>query len=108
MEGELAQALVALDRSDPTFDLHLHFIYAIVVTVRERETHMAPVTTIAHAANRPVEHVHILPIDRGDWSSDARRAYDRVLGELDAWSRRQDASRSLNSWVAEEAVRQVW
>ncbi|MEX1312337.1 MAG: hypothetical protein AB1Z65_18100 [Candidatus Sulfomarinibacteraceae bacterium] len=69
---------------------------------------MAPMTTIAHAANRPVEHAHLLPIDRGDWSSDARRAYDHVLGELDAWSRQQDASKCLNSWIAEEAVRQAW
>jgi hypothetical protein len=65
-------------------------------------------TTPTEAASRPIEHNHILPVDRGDWSSDARRAFDHVLGELDAWSRQHDAPKSLNSWIAAEAVRQAW
>ena len=88
--------------------LHLHLIYAIVVFVKEKETAMAPMAVNIQAATPPIEHCHFLPKSRSDWTADARDSYREVLGELDAWSRRQDSSRSLNSWIAEEAVRQSW
>jgi len=75
---------------------------------RERETKMAPMTVTIEAATPPVEHCHALPTNRGEWTTGAQNAYREVLGELDAWSRRQDASKNLNAWIAEEAIRQSW
>ncbi len=69
---------------------------------------MAPMTVTIEAALSPIEHCHALPTHRGDWTSGAQNAYREVLGELDVWSRRQDSSKSLNSWIAEEAIRQSW
>ena len=69
---------------------------------------MASTAISIETAKPPTEHFHVLPEDRDDWSPDARHAYREVLGALDSWSRQQDASKSLNSWVAEEAVRQSW
>ena len=69
---------------------------------------MAPMVVNIEPANPSIEHCHILPTNRSEWSTGARNAYREVLGELDMWSRRQDASKSLNSWIAEEAVRQTW
>jgi hypothetical protein len=85
--------------------LCLHLIYAIVVNVREKENSMAPMIVNAEAANPVLRPCHVLPDDRHDWPSAAQDSYREVLGELDAWSRRHDASKSLNSWIAEEAVR---
>jgi hypothetical protein len=69
---------------------------------------MPLMTATVEAAVQPVDHTHVLPMDRADWSAGAHRAYDQVLAELDSWSRKHDASKTLNSWIAEEAVRQVW
>lgn len=88
--------------------MHLHLIYAIVVTVRERETEMAPMTASIETTASPIEHCQALPTNRGEWTPGAQNAYREVLGELDAWSRRLDSSKSLNSWIAEEAIRQSW
>jgi hypothetical protein len=49
-----------------------------------------------------------LPADRSTWSDDAENTYREVLGELDRWCRDTGSSGILNSWVAEEAVRQTW
>jgi hypothetical protein len=66
-------------------------------------------TTPAIKSTYPaVEHCHALASSRDSWTPDARTAYQQVLGELDRWSRRHDASSSLNSWIAEEVVRRVW
>lgn len=69
---------------------------------------MAPIAINIEAATPPAEHFHLLPENRSEWSSGARDAYREVLGALDSWSRQQDESKSLNSWIAEEAVRQSW
>ena len=69
---------------------------------------MAPMVVNIEPATPSIEHCHILPTDRREWSSGVQNAYREVLVELDTWSRRQDASKSLNSWIAEEAIRQAW
>ena len=69
---------------------------------------MAPMVVNIEPAVSAIESCHILPKNKNDWSTGAKTAYGEVLGELDAWSRREDASKSLNSWIAEEAVRQTW
>ncbi len=52
---------------------------------------------------------HNIPVDNpAEWASGAQSAYREVLGELDRWCRTNDSPRSLNSWIAEEAVRQSW
>ena len=79
-----------------------------MVNVREKETLMAPMVVNIEPATPSIEHFHILPTNRCEWSSGAQNAYREVLGELDMWSRRQDGSKSLNSWIAEEAIRQTW
>lgn len=92
----------------PSIGLCLYLIYAIVVLVREKETAMAPTAVNIQAASPSIEHYRFLPKSRNDWSTNAQNSFREVLGELDAWSRKQDLSRSLNSWIAEEAVRQSW
>ena len=52
--------------------------------------------------------VEALPADRSTWSDDADNTYREVLRELDRWCRDTGSSGILNSWVAEEAVRQTW
>ncbi len=79
-----------------------------MVTVREKETLMAPMVVNIQSAIPAIQHCHGLPKNRSEWSSGAKSAYGEVLGELDMWSRRQDGSKSLNSWIAEEAIRQTW
>lgn len=69
---------------------------------------MAPMITTIEAVSPGIEHCNILPANTSEWSTGAKNAYKEVLGELDMWSRRQDASKSLNSWIAEEAIRQTW
>lgn len=49
-----------------------------------------------------------LPVDRDQWPADARRAYQDVLWQLDAWCRDRHQPRHTNSAVAEEAIRQAW
>ena len=88
-----------------TIGLYLHLIYAIVVFVREKETAMAPMIVNTETAAPVIRPCHLLPDNRHDWPSDERDSYREVIGELDAWSRRHDQSKSLNSWIAEEAVR---
>lgn len=69
---------------------------------------MAPMVINIEAAAPPIEHCRVLPKKRSEWSSGAQSAYREVLGELETWSWRHDSSRILNSWIAEEAVRQSW
>jgi len=85
--------------------LYLHLIYAIVVFIREKETEMAPMTTTIATATPAIEHCHLLPESRREWSSGVQNAYRGVLNELDTWCRKYDAPKGLNSWIAEEAVR---
>ena len=66
---------------------------------------MAPMIVNTETATSVIRPCHLLPNNRHDWPSDEQESYREVLGELDAWSRKQDSSRSLNSWIAEEAVR---
>lgn len=49
-----------------------------------------------------------LPTDRRRWPQAAGLACDRLLAELDQWSREQGWARSGNAWIAEEAVRRDW
>jgi len=79
-----------------------------VVFVRKKETEMAPMAVTIQTASPPIEHCRFLPKNRNDWSTNAQDAFREVLGELDTWSRRHDAPRGLNSWIAEEAVRRSW
>jgi hypothetical protein len=79
-----------------------------MVFVRDKETEMAPMTVNIESTTPVIEHCLVLPKNRNEWSSGARTAYREVLGELEVWSRRQDLSKSLNSWIAEEAIRQSW
>lgn len=65
---------------------------------------MITIDTVTPAIKRP----QTLSDNRDEWSSGAECAYRHVLGELDAWSRRHDAPRGMNSWIAEEAVRRSW
>jgi hypothetical protein len=76
-----------------------------VVSDREKETEMAPMTTTIATVVPGIGRCHLLPDNRRDWPSDEQDSYREILTELDAWSRRHDAPRSLNSWIAEEAVR---
>ena len=46
--------------------------------------------------------------DPGNWPSAARDTRRQVVAQLDSWCRTHDASRTLNSWIAEEAIRQSW
>ena len=79
-----------------------------MVFVRDKETEMAPMTVNIEAAQPTIEHCHVLSINRSEWSSGAQNAYREILGELEAWSRRQDSPKGLNTWIAEEAIRQSW
>ena len=49
-----------------------------------------------------------LPADRSQWPADAAREYNRLLRELNSWSRDHDWPLSGNSWIAEEALRRSW
>lgn len=44
----------------------------------------------------------------GDWPSAARDTHRQVVAQLDSWCRSHDELKTLNSWIAEEAVRQSW
>ncbi len=49
-----------------------------------------------------------LPADRKRWPRSADAAHDSLLRELNRWSRENDWPSTLNSWVAEEAVRRAF
>ncbi len=56
---------------------------------------MAPMIVNTNTTATPViRPCHLLPNNRHDWPSDDQDSYREVLGELDAWSRRHDASKS--------------
>jgi len=52
--------------------------------------------------------VETLPDNRSEWPEDAMREYNRLLRELNSWSREHDWPMSGNSWISEEAVRRSW
>lgn len=49
--------------------------------------------------------INTLPADRKLWPSDADAARESLIRELNRWSRDNDWPATLNSWVAEEAIR---
>ncbi len=49
-----------------------------------------------------------VPDDRKRWSRSAGAARDSLLRELNRWSRDNDWPSTLNSWIAEEAVRRAF
>ncbi|MDX2438457.1 MAG: hypothetical protein QNL88_15600 [Acidobacteriota bacterium] len=49
--------------------------------------------------------VGALPKDREQWPHTAGAAHDALLKDLNRWSRDNDWPSTLNSWVAEEAIR---
>lgn len=79
-----------------------------MVSVKKKETEMAPMIVTTETAASVVGPCYLLPGNRRDWPSDEQDTYREVLAELDTWSRRHDAPRNLNSWIAEEAVRRSW
>ena len=46
-----------------------------------------------------------LPEDQKQWPSAADTARESLVRELNRWSRENDWPSTLNSWIAEEAVR---
>jgi len=69
---------------------------------------MASVVTTSAAPGTPLPQSSALADDPNQWPSDARDAHRRVLSQLESWCRAHDSSKALNSWIAEEAVRQSW
>ncbi|MEE4273141.1 MAG: hypothetical protein V2I67_15820 [Thermoanaerobaculales bacterium] len=69
---------------------------------------MASVVTTTVATAAPLPQTSALADDPNQWPSDARDAHRRVLAQLESWCRAHDSSGVLNSWIAEEAVRQSW
>ena len=61
-----------------------------------------------HEALEPTPALELLPEERAEWPDDAAREYQRLLRELNSWSREHDWPMSGNSWIAEEAVRRSW
>jgi len=49
--------------------------------------------------------IKTLPDDRKQWPSAADAARESLVIELNRWSRDNDWPSTLNSWIAEEAVR---
>lgn len=49
--------------------------------------------------------VTTLPEDRTQWPREADTARTSLVRELNRWSRDNDWPSTLNSWIAEEAVR---
>lgn len=49
-----------------------------------------------------------LPRNRSHWPYKARQAFKETLAELNAWDRDHEHRTSLNHWIAEQAVREVW
>jgi hypothetical protein len=52
--------------------------------------------------------VEVLPEERAEWPNDAAKEYQRLLRQLNSWSRQHDWPMSGNSWIAEEAIRRSW
>ena len=50
----------------------------------------------------------ILPEDHRQWPRSADQARESLLRELNRWSRDNHWPTTLNSWIAEEAVRREW
>lgn len=69
---------------------------------------MAPISTQIQSTPESFPQQRSLAGLPSEWPADAQSAYRDVLGELDLWSRKNDASKGLNSWIAEEAVRRSW
>lgn len=69
---------------------------------------MAPIAVSTQPFTHTVPQSSPLSGDPSDWPFDARDTRRQVLSQLDAWCRTHDAPKTLNSWVAEEAVRQSW
>ncbi len=61
-----------------------------------------------HKAMPAFRGIEALPEDRSRWPEDAAREYNRLLRELNSWSRVHDWPMSGNAWIAEEAVRRSW
>ncbi len=49
-----------------------------------------------------------LPDDRRQWPRSAGAAHESLLRELNRWSRDNDWPSTMNSWIAEEAVRRTF
>jgi len=79
-----------------------------MVQVRDKETDMAPMAVNIETATPAIEHCLVLPNNRNEWSTAAQTAHHEILDALDAWCRKQDSPKGLNSWIAEEAIRQSW
>jgi hypothetical protein len=65
-------------------------------TTSERQTSPTPVM------------MNALPKDRNRWPRSAGEAHESLVWELNRWSRENDWPSTLNSWIAEEAVRREW
>ena len=69
---------------------------------------MASISTASETAPHTPVQPAPLSASPPEWPGEAQSAYRQVLGQLDSWCAAHDSSRALNSWVAEEAVRQAW
>ena len=49
--------------------------------------------------------INPLPEDQSQWPRAAEKARDLLFRELNRWSRDNDWPTTMNSWIAEEAVR---
>ena len=52
--------------------------------------------------------INAVPADRERWPIAADSARESLIRELDRWSRDNNWPSTLNSWIAEEAVRRVF
>ncbi len=62
--------------------------------------------TFEHQSSHPAVTISSLPEERDRWPRTAGAAHEALLRELNLWSRDNDWPVTLNSWIAEEAVRQ--
>lgn len=69
---------------------------------------MASLSTTTILTTPTTSQASMLAPDPTEWPDSARTAYRGVLADLDSWCRTHDSPRALNSWIAEEAVRQGW
>lgn len=65
-------------------------------------------TTITTHPTAPAIPQAPLTGEPGEWPYAARDAHRQVVAQLDSWCRTHDELKTLNSWIAEEAVRQSW
>jgi hypothetical protein len=68
---------------------------------------MASLDITSHPASPAIPQTPLTG-DPGNWPSAARNTHRQVVAQLDSWCRAHDESKMLNSWIAEEAVRQSW